>query len=319
MKNITKQTILSSQIEKIMKMNFPEYEVLESKELTEGFFNVAYEVKLSHDKELILKIAPAKEVKVMRGEENIMLSEVLGLRKMRALTDLPVPKVYVYDDSHKLLDAPYFCMEKIKGTSLYSYKEKHKDFEDAKIMYQVGKMNYTMNQIEGDLFGYYAKKDRQRKEWYDAFYDMLNDTFLDAKDISIDRGIEEEKVKVLLAKHKSYFDEVTTPKFVHWDLWDGNIFVKDDQITGIIDFERCMYADYLMEAGFRCYAKNKNFLEGYGKTSFTHAEEVRMRWYDFYVFSIMSLEYDYRQYESKEGHDWALSMLQETFCDLEKF
>ena len=53
MKNITKQTVLSSQIEKIMKMNFPEYEVLESKELTEGFFNVAYEVKLSHDKELI--------------------------------------------------------------------------------------------------------------------------------------------------------------------------------------------------------------------------------------------------------------------------
>lgn len=319
MNNITKQTILSSQLEKIMKKNFPEYEVTKTRELTEGFFNVAYEVTLSNGKELIVKIAPAKGIKVMRGEENIMLSEVLGLRKIKALTNLPIPKVYVYDDSHELLNAPYFCMEKIQGTSLFSYKEKHKEFDDSAIMYEVGKMNRTMNEIEGELFGYYAKKDKQKKSWYEAFYDMLMDTFLDAKDISLERGVQENEVFALLKKHKAYFDEVKTPKFVHWDLWDGNVFIKDKQITGMIDFERAMYADPLMECAFRCFAKNKHFLEGYGKTSFTHTEEIRMRWYDFYLFSIMSLEYDYRQYESKEGHVWALSMLQEAFCDLKKF
>ena len=32
---------------------------------------------------------------------------------------------------------------------------------------------------------------------------------------------------------------------------DGNVFILNKRITGIIDFERCLWADELMEVGFR--------------------------------------------------------------------
>jgi len=318
MQSQTKQSILYKQIGEMVEKEFKTAKILNCKELTEGFFNVAYEVNLEDNKNLILKIAPAKELKVMRSEENIMKAEVLGLRLIKEQTSVPVPKVYAYDDSYSILEAPYFFMEKLEGQSLFSYKEKYKEYDDSKILYEAGKLNFQINEITGDKFGCYAREDRQTDSWFEAFYGILEDTFLDANDISLDRGIGEKEVLDLLKSHKKYFEEVKVPRFVHWDLWDGNIFIKDDKITGLIDFERCMFGDPLIEAGFRCYAQNKNFLEGYGKTTFSKAETIRMRWYDVYVFSIMSLEYDFRKYESKDGHNWAVSMLIEALEDLRK-
>lgn len=46
----------------------------------------------------------------------------------------------------------------------------------------------------------------------------------------------------LLDRDKEYFNEVTKPKLFHWDLW----------------------ADELMEVGFRTFADNNDFLNGYG-------------------------------------------------------
>jgi hypothetical protein len=54
-------------------------EQISIKELTEGLFNVAYEVLLP-EKAVILKIAPPQDVKVMSYEHNIMKAEVEALR-----------------------------------------------------------------------------------------------------------------------------------------------------------------------------------------------------------------------------------------------
>ena len=62
-------------------------------------------------------------------------------------------------------------------------------------------------------------------------------------------------------------DEVSEPALVHWDLWAGNVFVKDGKITGITDFERALWGDPLMEHYFRMITEPKRpeaFLRGYG-------------------------------------------------------
>ena len=45
----------------------------------------------------------------------------------------------------------------------------------------------------------------------------------------------------LFAGNESCLDEVTEPRFVEWDLWDGNVMVRDGTIVAIIDHERAFY------------------------------------------------------------------------------
>ena len=61
-------------------------------------------------------------------------------------------------------------------------------------------------------------------------------------------------------------DDVRVPQLVHWDLWDGNIFVepKTGQITGIIDFERALWGDPLMEFQYRTLEITPAYESGYG-------------------------------------------------------
>ena len=49
-------------------------------ELKEGWFNAAYNVRLSDGREVILKIAPLKDAEVLAYEKNIMATEVASMR-----------------------------------------------------------------------------------------------------------------------------------------------------------------------------------------------------------------------------------------------
>lgn len=67
---------------------------------------------------------------------------------------------------------------------------------------------------------------------------------------------------------KLVFEEVTKPYLVHRNCWDGNIFVEGGKVTGIIDWERCLWADPLLEVNFRIHGDNRWFRKGYGKEQF---------------------------------------------------
>ena len=60
------------------------------------------------------------------------------------------------------------------------------------------------------------------------------------------------RFSILCAEAHPALDEVQSPRLVHWDLWDGNVFVDPAtaQITGISDFERSLWGDPLMEVNF---------------------------------------------------------------------
>ncbi|MDO4336577.1 MAG: phosphotransferase [Eubacteriales bacterium] len=87
------------------------------------------------------------------------------------------------------------------------------------------------------------------------------------------------------------------------------MFVENGKVTGIIDFERALWGDPLMEVGFRSYGQSADFLKGYGKTEFTAAEKTRILWYDIYLFLLLALECDYRKYETDETYRWSTEML----------
>lgn len=314
--SITKRAISKVCIDEMTQRAFG-CEANSVEELTEGFFNIAYKVQVK-DQTVILKVAPPMNVDIMTHEKNIMFSEVDAMRMVREQTDVPVPKILFYDDSKTICDSAYFFMEELKGCSFSSSAEQYSEEEKANIFRQVGSLTKKLSQIKGSAFGYYCQKDKQGKNWYEVFRSMIEDTYEDAKRKEIIRPVGKEKLLALLSNDRELFEEVKEPRFVHWDIWAGNVFVKDKEVVGIIDFERCLWADELMEVGFRTYGYEQGFFEGYEIKQLTRSQLRRAKWYDIYLFLIVSLECDYRQYDTKDAYHWACDMLMKWVTEMEK-
>jgi 5-methylthioribose kinase len=280
-------------------------------ELKEGYFNVAYCIKLEDGKEVILKIAPPGDVEIMSYEKNIMRTEVETMKLVKEKTDVPVPCVYYYDDTKTICSAEYFFMEKIEGINYISIKEKLSENEISEIENQLGHYNKAINEITGEYFGYDGQKEKQGSSWKTVFVGLVNDLLKDGEKKNVDIGLPYEKVIGVVDKFSNYLENIITPHLVHWDLWDGNIFVKNGKITGIIDFERAIWADPLIEHYFKEVDKTSDaFMKGYGKSSFSDEEIIKRVLYNIHLYLIMTIECAYRNYENDGQYNWAKEMLE---------
>ncbi len=290
---------------------------LKIRELSEGFFNVAYEVAMP-ERTIILKIAPPMRSQIMSYEKNIMIAEVEGLRLAKEKAKIPVPEVFYYDSSRSLCDADYFFMEKLDGESLYTLKgnglvqEKYDE-----IVRETGKLNREINRIEGSSFGYFGQPEKQGSCWKETFLAMIEEVLADGEKIEISIGMEYDAVRKLLQKAAFSLEEIKTPVFVHWDLWDGNVFVRDGKVSGIIDFERSLWGDPLMEYFFRRNARCNAFMEGYGE-DLRKDSPVRALLYDMYLYLIMVIETKYRKYTDDSQYNYAIKELASAVDELTK-
>lgn len=314
--SITKNKLEEETLNQLIESSFPGKKKTGLTELTEGFFNIAYLVRFADGEELILKIAPDASMDVMTHEINIMFSEVDSMQRLNKLGTIPVPEVVYADFSRSIIPSDYFFMKKLPGSSFETQKAAMSQEDRDRIHIQVGALNQKINEITGESFGYYGQKDKQGTSWYMVFSDILRDAVKDADRKSIALPVTEQELFSLLEKDKKHFEEVTTPRFVHWDLWAGNVFVQEGQITGLIDFERCLWGDIYMEVGFRDCFHNPAFLKGYGIEEFSEAVSRRILWYDVYLFTICTLECDYRGYDTRNSYEWGSSMLLKTFQKL---
>lgn len=314
--SLTKNKQDAETLKKMVDKYFAPIQMISFKELTEGYFNVAYEIYLSNKKSVILKVAPAKNTRIMTYEKNIMLSEVNGMELAIKKGGIPVPKILGYDDSCTICDSSYFFMEKLEGSSLYTDKDSISQSDLDNIYTEMGRINKKINEIHCQCFGYPGNPEYQGKEWFPVFKKMLQAGINDSKNGNVDIKIPIDTLFNYLDRDKEIFAEITVPQLVHWDLWDGNIFVKNGKITGIIDWERCIWGDPLLEAGFRCYDMNPHFLKGYGIDSLSENQKRRAIWYDVYLFILQSLECEYRKYETMDMYNRAIDLLEKQFKKL---
>lgn len=272
------------------------------RELKEGWFNVAYNIRLADGREVILKIAPPLDAEVMIYEKNIMATEAAAMRLVRSNPAIPVPEIYCFDDTHDLCDSDYFFMEKIYGDNLEHVKASLPAETQAAVDGQIGQIIREINSFRGTYFGYDGNPDLRAATWKEAFIKIMDALLEDGalKNVVYDFSYAELRAAVL--KHAPALEEVTTPCLVHWDAWSPNFFVKDGKVTGIIDFERALWAEPLMEAQFRQFGGEEisNSMRGYGKTSFSFAEQQRNHLYTLHLALVMNTECYYRNYDTDD-------------------
>jgi aminoglycoside phosphotransferase (APT) family kinase protein len=321
MESITKRKLDRDTIESLVRFAFKgKVEVEQLTELTDGYFNNSYLIQLSDGKKVVLKISPRDDVKVLQYERNLMKTEVFVLKLIGEKGGVPVPIVLFYDDGRTLIDSDYFIMEHVEGVPLNKAKENMTEENYRNVVSDLGKYAKKIRNIQGNYFGFINIENRRYDQWYECFKMMILDLMDDAESEQVNLPITKHQALYLLEINQSNLKKVESPALLHKDLWDGNIFVDPSNylIKGIIDCERAIYGDPLLEAVCGFLDGNEMFMnQYYDKRDLDESEQIRVKLYKFYLFLLIVIECPYRQYSDPNFEIWAKHELSKIIDELE--
>jgi len=282
--------------------------VVSSAELADGWFNTIHAVELADGRSAVLKVAPRAGVPVLRYEANLLATEVAVLDLLKTVPGVRVPQMLAYDPAGTWLGLPAFFMERFGWPTLAGLQDKLEPEAKAALERDLGRVNHALSEVRGPSFGLVGGARFGR--WSDAVLALTTDVLADAADIGTSLPFEERAVKELVEERREALDLVTQPRLVHWDLHGGNAFVEDGRIAGIIDADRALFGDPLMEVYFGTLFDRTHFIRGFGEEFLARPGTAERRLvYDLYLALVMLVESDFRRFD--EGHKtWARGQLE---------
>ncbi len=309
MRSLTKRRLSEKDIEALARQALG-VGVDRIEELTDGWFSAAYAVSLADGRDAVLKVAPAPEVPLLTYESDLMHAEMLYYR-VAASVGMPVPPVYAVDLSGTALSSHYAFTGRLPGGPLDKAANPPGGPAEAALRGELGRQVARVHGAGGPFFGYPRRDGRTRSDrWRVSFLSMVDDILDDAVRLGADLGAPAGVVRALLHRHAPVLDEVRVPALVHFDLWDGNVFVDGStRLTGVIDGERAFYGDPYAEfvslALFRDIEDVPGLLAGYAAgagrpVSLDAATRIRLGLYTGYLYLIMLTEGPTRGYAGPE-------------------
>lgn len=322
MKSVTKAELTCGQVELLCKKAFPNETVGEIRELTEGMFNTAYYVAGSGALQggVILKVGPAAGTKVLTYEKDIIKTEIAMYRALEE-KDVPVPRVLFEDDTLSEIDSVYFFMEYIPGVLWKDADEEKMKACRPELMRQVGHIFSETHSVIGTHFGYIKDDPHYRfNSWSAAYTGMLRDICEDGRRDG--KQLPYDTILALAEKHRDALDEIKEPRLVNFDMWAGNIMLRDlgDRYTvcGVFDLERAFYgdpaADFISSVMvFDDVYSEPELKEGYaGCLPLSGSADIRMNLYRLYLMVIMFVEtYRFDDEYAKGTQNWIRPILEE--------
>lgn len=313
MKSKTKTKISEQNIEIMIKAAFKNLRTIDNvSELNDGYFNSAYSVKLNGGEiKTVLKVSPTDDIDILTYEKKIMATEVEVLNLFANKLEIPAPRVLYSDFSRKRFPYDFYFMEFIEGNTWNNLRESLSDNENSLISTELGKITSKINSITSKSFGY---KYNQFNTWKKAFNSMMEWLYSDFDRFNVKSTIKLDSIKKIIESNQKYLEEVKEAALVHWDLWDGNVFLSkidgEYKISGIIDCERAFWGDPIAEANFADFSFNNDFYKGYDKDIYsTESSKIRRKLYSIYLFLVMIIESVPREYEDDGLTNWATEQL----------
>ncbi|WP_432102846.1 phosphotransferase family protein [Streptomyces sp. bgisy091] len=285
-----------------------------AEEITHGWFNVAYRIRLRDGRQAVLKIAPPAGIEVLTREVGMMRNELAAMALVRDRTGVPVPEIDHADLSRELVDADYFFMEFVDADNFGIAAAEGRLPADVVAAggRELGALNRELNSITGPHFG--PLQGPGSATWREAFTLMIEDVLDDGRRAGVDIGWDHDHIRRVLAENAKSLDEVREPRFVELDLWTKNSMIRDGRIVAILDHERAVWGDPLMEAGFTgldlpVFGDPTDFMTGYGLGELSPAQRERRRLYSLYLAVIMIVETKYRGHQDMTTYDFGRAQL----------
>ena len=289
--------------------------------LKDGWFNTAYAIELgSALPDVVLRIAPHPQQPVLTYECDLMRREIAVMQLVQAQADVPIAPLLAYDFSRQLIDQDYMFVARLAGRPLDQAKSDMPPAELAGIYQALGHYVARLHTLTGSRFGYDCAA-LSAATWRGAFERMTTALLDDGEALAVTLPVDGTAVRMTLAHLLPLLDEVKTPRLVHWDLWEGNIFVHETDgrwaITGLIDWERALWGDPdIDQVMFR--PADDPFWQGYGRSPRTDpGSQTRHTLYRLYLWLIMLIE-DKVRFGGADHIPWVIEQFNRDWAQLQR-
>jgi aminoglycoside phosphotransferase (APT) family kinase protein len=277
--------------------------VVASRRLRGGTFNACWGVTMADGAEAVLKVAPPPELPLLRYEQDLLRTEADFYARAGA-AGVPVPGVLHADFGRRLIASDWLLVTKVPGASLHALRRRLSRAERERVRRELGRAAARSGTIRGARFGYAAPgTGTQAARWRDAFASIVGILLDDAARYGVRLPRPRAELEALVAAHAPALDAVVEPRLVHFDLWDGNVFVARGaggvRLSGILDGERAFWGDPLAEmaslALFGEIEERAALLAGWAEELarapvFTGEERARISLAQLYLYLIMWVE-----------------------------
>ncbi|WP_084774661.1 phosphotransferase family protein [Nonomuraea candida] len=274
--------------------------VTSATELTDGYANAVWRLKLDDGREAVLKLSPPPDLQQLSYERNLlrMEADAIGLA---AAAGVPVAGLLRAGFDDPVLGGDYLLLSALDGVSWNDVKP---DGGDA-LRRELGGHLARFNSVTGEVFGY-PHAGITGATWRAAFLAMVRALLGDTEryPTALPRPVAE--IMAVFEAAAPALDEVTTPRLVHFDVWAGNVFLDlsgTPRIQAIIDHERAFWGDPIAEfvtpTIFGELTEDDPLLAGYREVTpleLTPAALTRLDLYRAYLYLILLIENGPRQY-----------------------
>ena len=245
--------------------------VVNATELTGGGFAAVWRAGLADGRDVVVKVGPPPEARLLGYERGLIAAEAEYFRLTAAAA--PVPAVLAEGDGWLI-------------TSLLPGRPLTEVEDDAPVREQLGAAVARIHRITGPHFGYTGDR-ASGPDWPAAFRAIIDSLLADAAAWQVPVPRMDLPFSVL--------ESVTRPALLHFDLWDGNVLADGDRLTGLVDGERYLYGDPLLDlvspALFRRIEDEPGhpFLKGY-PVDLDDAARTRLSLYRVHLYLLMLAE-----------------------------
>jgi aminoglycoside phosphotransferase (APT) family kinase protein len=304
MDSLTRVQVTEAELAAMVRRGFGgRARVTELVELTEGTYNAAYRVRLADGQVFVLKVAPPPGMDLLTHEVDLMRTEARFFEQARE-AGAPVPAIAFADLDRELVGRDYMFLEELAGESLAQAGPRLSTEDRGAVRRELGAAIGRVHAVTGERYGYPLRDSRTwQSTWRDAFLTMVDDILADGARLDSELPLPLPVIADRFARHGALLDAVDRPALVHFDLWDGNVFIQQSgdrwRLTGLIDGERAFYGDPYAEfvsiALFRDIQQLPEVLEGYAAATgtpvkFTEDVQLRIAMYTAYLYLIMAIE-----------------------------
>ncbi len=262
-----------------------------------GTYNTVEELRLTDGTRLILKIPPPSTTPGLAYESELLGAEAEFCRAAGTV-GVPAPRVAGAALDETAPTGRHLLLTHCPGGGWDGLESA----QQAALRRELGGLVARLHEVTGPGFGYPSGTfGPLTADWRTAFTAIYDGVLADARRFRAWLPLPVDEVARTAKAAYDALDEVTVPRLVHFDLWQGNILVErgeSPRVGGLIDGERMFWgdpvADFVSLSLLGDIRQDADFLTGYqeagGSVEFTPSVRRRYALYRSYLYLIMLVE-----------------------------